>query len=289
MPTGTYYIGGYLYSGGKPYYSHLTQSITIQAAALPTFNLTAPTSGTFTAGQTVPIQWTAGNVAAGSTIDLCYDTARRLGRQRDLDRDRPGRRQRQRHLQLEHHRRGAGHVLHRRLPLFGRHAVRLATLPSRSRSRPPPVPTFNLTAPTSGTLHSRPDGPIQWTAGNVAAGSTIALCYDTGTTFDGNATWITYSQAAANGNGTYSWNTTGVAPGTYYIGGYLYSGGTPTYSHLTQSITIQAAAAPTFNLTAPTSGTFTPGQTVQIQWTAGNVAAGSTIALCYDKALRLAT
>ena len=49
--------------------------------------------------------------------------------------------------------------------------------------------------------------------------------------------------AAANGNGSYNWNTTGVAPGTYYIGGYLYSGGKPYYSHLTQSITIQAAAA----------------------------------------------
>ena len=139
MAPGTYYIGGYLYSGGKPYYSHLTQSITIQAAAAPTFNLTAPTSGTFTAGQTVPIQWTAGNVAAGSTI---------------------------------------------------------------------------------------------------------CLCYDKGTSFS-NVTWITFGQTAANGNGTYNWNTTGVAPGTYYIGGYLYSGGTPYYSHLTQPITIQAAAAVT--------------------------------------------
>ena len=37
-------------------------------------------------------------------------------------------------------------------------------------------------------------------------------------------TWIEFSQAAANGNGTYNWNTTGVAPGTYYIGGYLYVG-----------------------------------------------------------------
>ena len=42
MPPGTYYIGGYLYSGGKPTYSHLTQSITIQAAAAPTFTLTGP-------------------------------------------------------------------------------------------------------------------------------------------------------------------------------------------------------------------------------------------------------
>jgi hypothetical protein len=143
------------------------------------------------------------------------------------------------------------------------------------------VPTFVLTAPTSGTFTVGQTVPIRWTAGNVGAGSTICLCYDKGTSFS-NVTWIEFNQAAANGNGSYNWNTTGVAPGTYYIGGYLWSGGKPTYSHLTQSITIQAAAAPTFNLTGPASGAFTVGQTVPIQWTAGNVGAGSTICLCYD-------
>ena len=57
----------------------LQLGVTIQAAAAPTFNLTAPTSGTFTVGQTVPIQWTAGNVAAGSTVALCYDTDTSFG------------------------------------------------------------------------------------------------------------------------------------------------------------------------------------------------------------------
>ncbi len=146
---------------------------------------------------------------------------------------------------------------------------------------PAPAPSFTLTGPTSGVFTIGQTVLIQWTAGNMAAGSTIALCYDTGTSFS-NATWITFNQAAATGNGSYNWDTTGVAPGTYYIGGYLWSGGAPTYSHLTQSITIQAAAAPTFNLTAPTSGSYTAGQTVSIQWAAGNVVAGSTIALCYD-------
>ena len=66
---------------------------------------------------------------------------------------------------------------------------------------------------------------------------------------NGNETWISSASAAANGTGSYNWNTTGVAPGTYYIGGYLYSGGKPTYSHLTGSINIAAAltlAAPAF-------------------------------------------
>ena len=67
---------------------------------------------------------------------------------------------------------------------------------------------------------------------------------------------------AANGSGTYTWNTTGVAPGTYYIAGYLWDGSKPTYSHLKQTITIQAAAPPrqTFTMNGPTSGTYQVGQ-----------------------------
>ena len=41
--------------------------------------------------------------------------------------------------------------------------------------------------------------------------------------------------------------------------------------------------APTFTLSGPTSGTYKPGDTVQIQWTAANVGTGSVVALCYDK------
>ena len=284
VPTGTYYVGGYLYSGGKPYYSHLTGSITIQAAALPTFNLTAPTPAPSPPARRsrsngLPATWPpAVRSPSAMTRPL------RLGRRRNnLDHrlsqifggDGSG--------TYNWNTTGvapgtyyiAGYLYSSGMPYYC-HLSQSITIQAAA------VPTFNLAAPGPGSYTAGQTVQIQWTAGNVAAGSTIALCYDTGTTF-GGATWITYNQAAADGNGTYSWNTTGVAPGTYYVGGYLYSGGAPTYSHLTQSITIQAAGAPTFNLTAPTSGTYTPGQTVQIQWTAGNVAAGSTIALCYDK------
>ncbi len=57
-------------------------------------------------------------------------------------------------------------------------------------------------------------------------------------------TWITYNQPAADGYGIYDWNTTGVTPGTYYIGGYLYAGGKPTYSHLTQPFQIGPVFSP---------------------------------------------
>ena len=135
VAPGTYYIGGYLYSGGNPYYSHLTQGFTIQGTT-PAFTLTSPTSGTSAAGVSIPIQWTAGNVGANGTINLCYDTD---------------------------------------------------------------------------------------------------------TAWNGNETWVQFGITAANGNGTYTWDTTGVAPGTYYIGGYLFSGGKPYYSHSSQPISVVGA------------------------------------------------
>ena len=69
----------------------------------------------------------------------------------------------------------------------------------------------------------------------------MALCYDTDAVWNGNEKWITFQAAT---NGSYNWDTTGMAPGTYYIGGYLYSGSKPYYYHLTQSITIRPPRRP---------------------------------------------
>ncbi len=88
----------------------------------------------------------------------------------------------------------------------------------------------------------------------MAAGSVIALCLDTDTTWNGNETWIKWNQAAANGNGEFDWTVAGVPAGTYYVAGYLYSNGMPTYSHLTQPINVTAA----LTLAAAESGL--PGQ-----------------------------
>ena len=145
------------------------------------------------------------------------------------------------------------------------------------------VPSFTLTGPTSGTFTAGQTVTIQWTAANVAAGSSVSLAYDTTSNW-GNPKWIEIGAvSAANGAGSYSWNTSGIAAGTYYMAGYLYDANMGYLSHLTSAITIAAgAAAPSFTLTGPTSGTFTAGQTVTIQWTAANVAAGSSVSLAYD-------
>ena len=125
------------------------------------------------------------------------------------------------------------------------------------------IPAFTLTEPTSGTYNAGQTVVIAWKGTNLISGTSIYLCYDTDTVWGGGKeTWITFNQTAAvgTGYGTYQWNTTGVAPGTYYIGGYLWSGGKPTYSHLTQPITILGPAAPTFTLTARPPEPTPPGR-----------------------------
>ena len=145
--------------------------------------------------------------------------------------------------------------------------------------------SFKLSGPNFGTYQAGTSIDIQWTAGDIVAGSKISLCYDPDTTFNGNEHWIEIDGvAAANGPGTYAWNTTGVAPGTYYIAGYLFDGGKVfTFSHLYQSITIIATVPPqTFTIAGPTSGSYPAGQLLNVPWTADGVVPGSKISLCYD-------
>ena len=257
--------------------SHLTQSITIQAA--PTFALSGPTSQTSQAGQTVNVQWTAGNVKAGSKISLCYDADATWnnGNEHWIEVD-----------QVSAANGPGSYVWNTTGVAAGTYYIAgylydgTYTLSHLTQSITiQAAPTFALSGPTSQTYQAGQTVNVQWAAGNVKAGSKISLCYDADATWNnGNEHWIEVDQVSAgNGPGSYVWNTTGVAAGTYYLAGYMYDGSF-TLSHLTQSITIQAA--PTFALNNPTSGTYQVGQTVNIQWSASNVGTGGKISLCYD-------
>ncbi len=230
------------------------------AVNVPTFVLTAPASGAFTVGQTVPIQWTAGNVGAGSTICLCYDTGTSFSNATWIT-----------FSQAAANGNGSynwnttgvapgtyyigGYLWSGGKPTYS-HLTQSITIQAAA-------PTFALTGATSGTfIVGQSSIPIQWTAGNFSAGSSINLCLDSDTVFNGNETWIKYGVTATNGAGSYNWNVSGVPTGKYYIGGYLYSGGKPYYSHLTGAITIAAAltlAAPAF---APPAQPTTAGAAV---------------------------
>ena len=283
VEAGDYYVTGYMYDGAGTFsVSPCIGPITIESAQ--SFVLTGPTSGTYTAGDTVTIQWTAGGVLPGSTISLCYDedTTWHNGNEYWIVVD---------GISAAN---GAGsydwnttdveagnyHLTGYMYDGAGTFTVSPPIGPITIQS----AQSFVLTGPTSGTYTAGDTVTIQWTASGVIPGSTLSLCYDEDTAWvNGNEHWFVIDGiSAANGTSSYDWDTTGVAPGDYHLAGYMYDGaGTFTISPAIGPITIEGGQS--FVLTGPTSGTYTAGDTVTIQWTAAGVVPGSTISLCHDE------
>jgi hypothetical protein len=263
--------------------------LSVQAAAgPPAFAITAPTSGTYYAGDDVTIQWTASNVTLNSKISLCYDrdTTWNNGNERWIEIDAVTAANGSGFYTWNTSKVQVGTYFIAGYMFDGANTFILSHL-TQSITIKSNAPAFALTSPASGTFTVGDDVSIKWTAGNVKAGSTISLCYDKDATWNnGNETWIEIDHvAAANGNGSYSWDTASVPAGTYYVAGYMWDGAsTFSPSHMLQPITITVAPpSPSFALSAPTSGAFPAGATIDVQWTAANVVAGSKISLCYDE------
>lgn len=242
LASGTYYIAGYLYANG-PIYSHLVRSITVQAAAQPTFSVTAPASGSYTAGTTVTIVWTGKNLPSGAKLSLCYDTdAKWNGNEKWITVDATATLNSNGYGSYSWKTTGlkagtyyvGGYLWANGKPVYS-HLTRAITVSAST-------PTFALTVPTSGTYNVGESVTIAWKASNVPAGATISLCIDSDGKWNGNEKWIEVDKVtASNGYGTYTWNTAGMKSGTYYVAGYLWSGSAPVYSHLTKSITLASA------------------------------------------------
>ncbi|MGD0654462.1 MAG: hypothetical protein ABSA16_08980, partial [Thermoguttaceae bacterium] len=106
---------------------------------------------------------------------------------------------------------------------------------------------------------------------------------DVDTTWNGNEKWIEIGKvAAANGNGTYAWDTTGLAAGTYYLAGYMYdySTKTPTYSRLSTPITISISQTNSVS----NSNSFTANRLASIGGTTVDKSAGDTTSLAFNSA-----
>jgi probable HAF family extracellular repeat protein len=248
MSPGKYYIAGYLWSA-KAVYSHLTTSFTITAPPTPTFRVTSPTSGTYAVGQNVTIYWTTANASSSQAINLCYDTDKGWsGNEKWLS---VGKNATNGYDSFTWNTSGmaAGkYYIGGYLNVDGKHICSHLTTAITLTA---PTPSFRVTAPVSGTYIAGQDVNVYFWGANVPTGAKVSLCYDKDTTWlNGNEKWFEIDSASAvNGYGSYTWNTYGVAPGRYYLAGYLWAYGKATYSHLTQAITIVAPHA----LTADTS------------------------------------
>jgi uncharacterized repeat protein (TIGR03803 family) len=293
--SGTYYLGGYMYdfSTDQAIYSHLSTSIVITGGAPPAFTLLAPGSGTFSAGVSVSINWTATNVdvAGPSKISLGYDrdTTPFDANEHWIEID--GVTAANGAASYDWNTSGVAsgvYYLSGYMYDFSTDQAIYSHLGTSIVIIGAP-PTFTLTGPTAGTFSAGVSVTIQWSAANadVAGPSKISLGYDPDAAVDANEHWIEVDQVtAANGAGSYIWNTTSAASGTYYLGGYIFDFAThqAVYAHLGTSIVITGGAPPAFTLLGPTSGTFSAGVSVTIQWTAANVdvAGPAKITLGYD-------
>jgi hypothetical protein len=104
---------------------------------------------------------------------------------------------------------------------------------------PLPTVTFTLTAPTSGSYVAGSIVPATWWATGIQAGYTVNLGYITSSDWSGVQHWISVGEIyGSNGSTTWNWDTTGVPPGTYYMIGYVWNGGTGTYSHVATTFRI---------------------------------------------------
>jgi hypothetical protein len=229
---------------GTAVFSHLTTSFTVTAStAAPTFALSGPASGTYTAGQTVSVQWTDTNVPSGSKISLAYDTTTNWGNPKWIEIDGVAAASSSGSYSWNTTGLTAGtYYMAGYLYTPSGTAVFSHLTTSFTVTASATAPTFALSGPASGTYTAGQTVSVQWTDTNVPSGSKISLAYDTTTNW-GNPKWIEIDGvAAASGSGTYSWNTTGLTAGTYYIGGYLYTpSDTAVFSHLTTSFAVTAA------------------------------------------------
>jgi len=296
-PSGNYTITAALGTLSAQNYSFSFVNGTLTVLPAPTFALTGPTAGTFTAGNSVTIGWTATSIdAAGPTkITLGYDA------------DATAFDANEHWLEVDGvtAANGAGSYAWNTAGVAagtyylcgytydfstGQQLLSHIATSIVVKAGVYGPPAFTLTGPSAGTFTGGRVVTIQWAAASVdVAGPTkISLAYDAdATAFDANAHWFEVDQVtAANGAGSYAWNTTGVASGTYYLAGYTYdfTTGQQLLSHLATPFVITGGAPPTFALGGPAAGTFTAGVSVTIGWSATNVdtASPTKISLAYD-------
>jgi hypothetical protein len=110
---------------------------------------------------------------------------------------------------------------------------------SQTAGNPVPDISLTMTNPLSGSYVAGAIVPVNWTAYGIQSGYTVNLCYATQPNTSGTEYWISVGEiTAVNGTASWNWDTTGVPPGIYYIGGYIWNGSTATYGFGATSFTI---------------------------------------------------
>ena len=149
---------------------------------------------------------------------------------------------------------------------------------------PNTCPTLDVTEPSSDqTVRQGQSVQIQWDGTDPDDEATVSIGYDEDNIFDnGNHYWIALGQSE---DGSYSWDTSDVDYGTYYIFGMIYDGECSAHDYASGRVTV-GPSAPAIELVlyriSDTSGTpntsnpgtietsFYSGETVRVTLRADN-------------------
>jgi hypothetical protein len=238
-------------------YSGTGNTVSFVLSQTPTFTLTEPTGGSYSIGQGVEIAWAGSNLITGTTISLYYGTNPQGTGSRQLIATVPATVTTPAGASF-----GYGtydwavsttqpgtYYISGTLNSGGEISSHLATPITILGS------SLDLMTPTPVSYTAGQSVNIGWIADGVPAsgGATVNLYYTTDTS-GRNEVLIGSQPISTNGADMYTWNTTDVPGGTYYIAATLTSGGTTVGPYFTKSITVAGPADPPTSTSGPTVG-----------------------------------
>ena len=99
-------------------------------------------------------------------------------------------------------------------------------------------PTLSVTYPSSNlTVTQGQSVSISWNGTDPDDAATVSVGYDEDNVFNnGNHTWL---GSLLNEDGNYTWDTSGVTPGTYYIFGMIYDGDCSNHDFASGKVTVR--------------------------------------------------
>ena len=284
VSPGTYYIFGMIYDGECSDHDYASGTVTVLAPNIcPTLDMTSPSSNqTVTQGQNVAIAWNGTDPDDAATVSIGYDQDNIFDNGNHT------------WIALSQSEDGSyswntSGVAPGTYYIFGMiydgecsdHDYASGTVTVLA---PNICPTLDMTSPSSNqTVTQGQNVAIAWNGTDPDDAATVSIGYDQDNIFDnGNHTWIALSQSE---DGSYSWNTSGVAPGTYYIFGMIYDGECSDHDYASGTVTVLAPnICPTLDMTSPSSNqTVTQGQNVAIAWNGTDPDDAATVSIGYDQ------
>ena len=249
-------------------------AFTIQAASqTTTVTVTSPLGGTFSGGQTVNVQWTTTGPVTGHAIRLSLDNGATFTNVGNVNAT-----ARSFTFALPSPATTVQAVIRVAAQDAQGNTLGSGNSPAFTIQAAPQMTTVTVTSPLGGVFSGGQTVNVQWTTTGPVSSHAIRLSLDNGATFTnvGTATAAARSFSLVLPSPTTQVQAVIRVAAQNAQGNTLGSGTSPAF-------TIQAAPqTTTVTVTAPLGGTFTGGQTVNVQWTTTGPVSSHAIRLSLD-------